>query len=134
MALVTGMAGSIVASGIHTPHTQKVVLVVDDEPLVRMNAVDMFEDMGFEVLEASDGLAALRVLESRPDVSLLLSDCRMPGMTGPELAGVAAERWPDLRIVLVSGYVNIKPNAWPLLPKPYDANALQKVVAETAAA
>jgi CheY-like chemotaxis protein len=124
------MAGPIVIA----QNNRKVVLVVDDEPLVRMNAVDMFEDMGFEVLEANDGLAALKVLEERSDVSLLFSDCRMPGMTGPELAKVAAERWPDLRIVLVSGYVNIKPSAWPLLPKPYDARALQAVVAETAAA
>ena len=128
------MAGSLVISGASTPSDRKVVLVVDDEPLVRMNAVDMFEDMGFEVLEAPDGLKALHVLEQRPDVSLLFSDCRMPGMTGPELAEVAAERWPQLRIVLVSGYINIKPTAWPLLPKPYDARALQKVVTENAAA
>lgn len=113
---------------------RKVVLVVDDEPLVRMNAVDMFEDMGFDVLEASDGLAALKILEGRADVSLLFSDCRMPGMTGPELAEVAAVRWPDLRIVLVSGYVNIKPVSWPLLPKPYDARSLHKVVSEAGSA
>ena len=101
-------------AGSHIRNDRKVVLVVDDEPLVRMNAVDMFEDMGFEVLEANDGLAALQVLEGRSDVSLLFSDCRMPGMTGPELAEVAAERWPHLRIVLVSGYINIKPTTWPL--------------------
>jgi CheY-like chemotaxis protein len=123
-----------VKSGVHTENDRRVVLVVDDEPLVRMNAVDMFEDMGFEVLEASDGLAALRLLEGRPDVSLLFSDCRMPGMTGPELAEVAADRWPHLRIVLVSGYINIRPSTWPLLPKPYDAQALQKVVGDVEAA
>jgi CheY-like chemotaxis protein len=127
------MAGSIVVAGIHTGNERKVVLVVDDEPLVRMNAVDMFEDMGFEVLEAHDGIAALKVLEARPDVSLLFSDCRMPGMTGPELAATAAARWPHLRIVLVSGYINIKPTTWPLLPKPYDARTLEQVVSKTAA-
>lgn len=106
---------------------RKVVLVVDDEPLVRMNAVDMFEDMGLEVLEAAGGAAALSILEARPDVSLLFTDCRMPGMTGPELAATASQRWPDLRIVLVSGYVNVKPTEWPLIPKPYDAKTLERI-------
>ncbi|WP_192845675.1 response regulator [Aureimonas sp. AU22] len=110
--------------------SQKVVLVVDDEPLVRLNAVDMFEEMGFEVLEASDGTSALRVLEQRPDVALLFSDCRMPGISGPELARMAAERYPHVRIVLVSGYVNVQKLDWPLLPKPYDANSLRKVAGD----
>lgn len=109
---------------------RKVVLVVDDEALVRMNAVDMFEDMGFEVLEAGGGAAALAILEDRDDVSLLFSDCRMPGMTGPELAAIASERWPELRIVLVSGYVNVKPTSWPLIPKPYDSKTLEKIAGE----
>ncbi len=108
----------------------KVVLVVDDEPLVRMNAVDLFQEMGFEALEASNGNEALAVLESRPDVSLLFSDCRMPGMTGPELAEVAATRWPQLRIVLVTGYVNIEPARWPLLWKPYDEREIERIVRE----
>ncbi|SFF30593.1 Response regulator receiver domain-containing protein [Aureimonas phyllosphaerae] len=112
--------------------SRKVVLVVDDEPLVRLNAVDMFEEMGFEVLEASDGASALRVLERRPDVALLFSDCRMPGMSGPELAQAVAERYPQVRIVLVSGYVNVQKLDWPLLPKPYDANSLRKVAGDIA--
>lgn len=110
---------------------RKVVLVVDDEPLVRMNAVDMFEDLGFEVLEAGNGSAALGVLESRPDIGLLFTDCRMPGMSGPELAAVAAERWPALRIVLVSGYVNVPSLKWPLVSKPYDAKIIETVAAVT---
>ncbi|KQT46264.1 hypothetical protein ASG43_11580 [Aureimonas sp. Leaf454] len=109
---------------------RKVILVVDDEALVRMNAVDMFEDMGFEVLEAGDGAEALAMLEARSDVSLLFSDCRMPIMTGPELAAIASQRWPDLRIVLVSGYVNVRPTEWPLIPKPYDTKALETVAAQ----
>jgi CheY-like chemotaxis protein len=107
--------------------SRKVVLVVDDEPLVRINAVDMFEDMGLEVLEAGSGAAALAILEARPDVSLLFTDCRMPGMTGPELAATASQRWPALRIVLVSGYVTVKPMEWPLIPKPYDAKTLERI-------
>ncbi len=108
--------------------------MVDDEPLVRLNAVDMFEEMGFEVLEASDGASALALLERRDDVSLLFSDCRMPGMSGPELATVVAERFPQVRIVLVSGYVNVQKLEWPLLPKPYDAQSLRKVAGDIAPA
>ena len=110
------------------PAGRKVVLVVDDEALVRMMAVDLFEDLGFEVLDAHGGEAALAVLEARPDVSLLFTDCRMPGMTGPELAAIAAARWPQLRIVLVTGYVNVEPKGWPLLGKPYQTADLERVV------
>ena len=105
-----------------------VVLVVDDEPLVRMNAVDMFEDLGLDVVEAASAEEALVVLERRADISLMFSDCRMPGMCGPELAEVAARRWPHLRIVLVSGYVNGTPKGWPLLNKPYRQADLARLV------
>jgi CheY-like chemotaxis protein len=106
------------------------ILVVDDEPLVRFNAVDIFEEMGFEVLEAADGVEALQLLESRPDIGLLFSDCRMPRMTGPELAAVASRRWPELRIVLVTGYVSADDvKDWPLLWKPYKAEDIKRIVA-----
>jgi CheY-like chemotaxis protein len=104
------------------------VLVVEDEALVRMNARDMFEDMGFEVLDAADGREALDVLESRSDIALVFSDCRMPRMTGPELAKTAARRWPSLRIVLVSAYHDTPVPDWPLISKPYDAGTLERVV------
>ena len=110
---------------------QKVVLVVDDESLVRMIAAEMFSDLGCEVLEAESGAEALAILEQRPDVSLLFTDCRMPGMTGPELAETAADRWPDLRIVLVSGYVASKPSRWPLVGKPFDSRAVSQLMAAT---
>jgi len=90
---------------------QKVVLVVDDKDVVRMLAVDLFEELGCEVLEARGGTEALAKLEARPDVSLMFTDCRMPGMSGPELAEAAAERWPSLRIVLVTGYDNMQVQA-----------------------
>lgn len=108
----------------------KTVLVVDDEPLVRMNAVEMFEELGFEVVQAGDGFEAIAVLEARPDVGLLFSDCRMPGMSGPELADNAARRWPHLRVVLVSGFVNTRPEPWTFLNKPYDLGAIERLVRE----
>ena len=107
---------------------RKVVLVVDDEAMVRMTAVDLFEEMGCEVIEAGGGAEALRLLEARPDVSLMFTDCRMPGMSGPELAEAAAKRWPRLRIVLVTGYYNMRSPGWPVVWKPYDARTIVRVV------
>jgi CheY-like chemotaxis protein len=107
---------------------RKVVLVVDDEALVRMLAVDMFEDLGCEVLEAGSGPEALDRLSERPDVSLMFTDCRMPGMSGPELAEEASRRWPGLRIVLVTGYHNMQSSAWPLVWKPFDARKIEQVI------
>ena len=111
----------------HEEH-RHVVLVVEDEALVRMNARDMFEDMGFEVIDAADGKEALDLLESRPDIDLVFSDCRMPRMSGPELAKAAARRWPSLRIVLASAYQDMPKPEWPLIAKPYDAGTVERVV------
>ncbi|HEX8569694.1 MAG TPA: response regulator [Caulobacteraceae bacterium] len=110
-----------------------VVLVVDDEPLVRMYAAELFEDLGYEVLEAEDGVDALARLEARDDVSLLFSDCRMPQMGGSDLAAVVSRRWPDIRIVLVSGYAHPNPTQWPLLDKPFTARDLDAVMADARA-
>ncbi len=106
----------------------KVVLVVDDEPLVRMMAVDLFEELGCEVVEAQGGLEALSILEARPDISLMFTDCRMPLMSGPELASIAAERWPHLKIVLVTGYHNMQVANWPMVWKPFDQRTIERVV------
>ena len=105
-----------------------VVLVVDDEALVRMYAAERFEDLGYEVVEAEHGLEAVEHLEKRNDISLVFSDCRMPRMGGPELAAVVSSRWPDVRIVLVSGYSHPNPTQWPLLDKPFTANDLSGLV------
>lgn len=107
-----------------------VVLVVDDEPMVRMLAVDMFEELGCEAIEAGSGEEALSRLAERPDVSLMFTDCRMPGMTGPELAEAASKLWPKLRIVLVTGYHNIQSSTWPMVWKPFDARSIEQVVAK----
>ena len=109
---------------------RKVVLVVDDEAMVRMVAVDLFEELGCEVLEAANGIEALARLEERPDVSFLFTDCRMPEMSGPELAQVAAARWPTLKIVLVTGYHNMQVPGFPMIWKPYDQRTIERVVAD----
>jgi len=80
------------------------VLVVEDEMLLRMRAVDIVEDAGFTPIEAVDADQALAILESRSDVDLLFTDIQMPGtMDGLKLAHAVHERWPSIKIILVSG-------------------------------
>jgi CheY-like chemotaxis protein len=84
-----------------------VVLVVEDEPLLRLNTVDMVEEAGFDALEAANSEQAMRLLESRSDVGIILSDIHMPpGMDGMALAALVRDRWPPIEIILVSGEVN----------------------------
>ena len=81
-----------------------VVLVVEDEMLLRMRAVDMVEDAGFTPVEAVDADEAVAILESRSDIALLFTDIQMPGsMDGLKLAHAVRERWPPIKIILVSG-------------------------------
>jgi CheY-like chemotaxis protein len=81
-----------------------VVLVVEDEMLLRMRAVDMVEDAGYTSVEAMSADEAVAILESRSDIALLFTDIQMPGsMDGLKLAHAVHERWPPIRIILVSG-------------------------------
>jgi CheY-like chemotaxis protein len=82
------------------------VLVVEDEMLLRMRAVDMVEDAGFAPLEAVDADEAVAILDARSDIALLFTDIQMPGkMDGLMLAHAVHERWPKIKIILVSGQV-----------------------------
>ena len=81
-----------------------VVLVVEDEMLLRLRAVDMVEDAGFTPVEAMGADEAVAILESRSDIALLFTDIQMPGgMDGLGLAHAVHERWPPIKIILVSG-------------------------------
>jgi CheY-like chemotaxis protein len=82
------------------------VLVVDDNPMARATAVHLFQDFGFEVLDAYNGATAMRLIEAHPEIGLLFVDVRMPGMSGLELATAAQTVRPQLRIVFTSGYVD----------------------------
>lgn len=79
--------------------------MVEDEALLRMMAVDVVEDAGFEAIEAADADAAIAILERRSDIGILFSDIRMPGsMDGLSLARAVKDRWPPVKIVLTSGH------------------------------
>lgn len=80
------------------------VLVVEDEPIVRMDLADFLSDSGFEVLEAGGADEAVDLLERRDEVRLIITDVDMPGsMDGLKLAQTVADRWPPIRIIVVSG-------------------------------
>src|SRR6202158_6067469 len=103
-----------------------VVLVVEDEMLLRMRAVDMVEDAGFTSVEAVDADEAVAILESRSDIALLFTDIQMPGtMDGLGLAHSVHERWPPIKIILVSGQLKLAnidiPDNSRFFGKPLDA-------------
>ena len=109
------------------------ILLVDDEELVRSGTAEMLSDLGYEVLQASSGAEALRMLRSGIEVDLLISDFLMPGMNGVALIEHARSLVDDLRVLLVTGYSNIAegPGAHlPRLSKPYRQADLSRRVAD----
>lgn len=81
-----------------------VILIVEDEMMLRMRAADMVEDAGYTPVEAVDADGAVAILESRSDIALMMTDIQMPGsMDGLGLAHAVHERWPLIKIIVVSG-------------------------------
>lgn len=114
------------------PVATPIVLVVEDEMVLRMRAVDIVEDAGFVPIEAVSADEAIQILESRDDISLLFTDIQMPGsMDGLKLAHAAHSRWPHIKIVLVSGQIAVtdadKPDDSRFFPKPLE---IERMVAE----
>ena len=103
-----------------------VVLVVEDELLLRMNAADMVAAAGFEVVEAENADEAIIILEARPDITVIFTDIQMPGsMDGLKLARAVRGRWPPIKIIATSGRVDVQtgdlPEGGRFLQKPYGA-------------
>ncbi|WP_233553342.1 response regulator [Teichococcus wenyumeiae] len=83
----------------------ETVLVVDDEPTVRMLVTEVLEELGYAALEAADGPAGLRLLQSDAPIDLLVSDVGLPGgMNGRQMANAAREVRPDLKVLFITGY------------------------------
>ncbi len=100
------------------------ILIVEDEPLIRMNAVEILEELDAEVLEAADADEAIRALNCHPGVCLLFTDINMPGsMDGIALAAHVHATHPDIGLIVTSGGQNLKnaqlPDSGTFLPKPY---------------
>jgi CheY-like chemotaxis protein len=118
-----GMSGF----GTGTSKAAPIVLVVEDEALVRAAAVAYLQECGFSVLEAPSGDEALILMREAPDISVVFSDVQMPG----SLDGVALARWvasecPWVRVLLTSGRsVPEQSAAWRFLAKPYTLGDLE---------
>lgn len=112
-----------------------VVLIVEDELLIRMNSMEMVEAAGFEVLEAENADDAIAVLEARNDIHLILTDVHMPGsMDGLKLAHFVRNRWPPVKIIATSGRAlpaeGDLPDGARFLQKPYTATEITAVLQE----
>ncbi|MDB5577353.1 MAG: response regulator receiver [Bradyrhizobium sp.] len=112
-----------------------VVLIVEDEFLLRMNAVDMIAAAGFEVVEAENADQAIEILEARFDITVVFTDIQMPGsMDGLKLARAVRGRWPPIKIVATSGHVDVAetdlPDGGRFLPKPYSPDQLTDLLQE----
>ena len=107
-----------------------VVLVVEDEPVVRMVAVDALEQAGYVTLEASNADEAIRLLETHSEIRLVFTDVQMPGsMDGIKLAAAVRRRWPPVRIIITSARPKpVMTDDAVFLPKPYDLSALARQV------
>jgi two-component system, response regulator PdtaR len=106
-----------------------VVLIVEDDPLLRMLAVEFIDEAGFGTLEACDADQAIAILESCSEITVLFTDINMPGsMDGLQLAHVVSNRWPVIEILIASGHVQLQladlPPNGRFLRKPYGAAAM----------
>ena len=120
-----------------TPSRQ-VVLIVEDEALVRMTALDMIEEAGFEILEATNADEAILLLEARRDITVVFTDIEMPGsMNGLRLAEAVRDRWPPVKIIATSGHYVVRdgdlPSGGLFLAKPYSLSQISSALREITA-
>ncbi len=106
------------------PKDPVIVLVVDDEPLLRLSITAELEDEGFVVFEAGSADEAIAVLEGHPETRLVFTDVNMLGsMHGLKFASFVRDRWPPIKIIVTSGYrqpeVGQLPHGSPFVTKPY---------------
>jgi len=114
----------------------RVVLVVEDEPLLLMMAAEIVEDAGFEAIIAHDADEAMLILGSRDDISVVFTDVRMPGsMDGIRFAAAVRDRWPPIKLIVVSGHITGEselPHGTHFYRKPYVAEQIATSLHELA--
>lgn len=109
------------------------ILVVEDEPLLLLDALDMVEDAGFTAYGASNADEAILLLERHDDIRILFTDVDMPGsMDGLKLAHAVRDGWPPISIIVASGHVRVTPQELPesgiFFAKPYTPSAVTKAL------
>ncbi len=115
--------------GQSKPIGDKTILIVEDEPLIRMDLVDFFEDSGWRVYEAENADDAIVLLEGHKEVRVVLTDVEMPGsMNGLRLAHYVRDRFPPTTLYVVSGRMKLTmddlPEQTTFLPKPFNPYVL----------
>ncbi|MCX7326036.1 MAG: response regulator [Hyphomicrobiales bacterium] len=112
-----------------------VILVVEDQSVIRMCAVELIMESGFAVLAAGNADEAISILEARSDVKLVFTDVDMPGtMDGIRLAHSIRDRWPSIALLVTSGKTILAESQFPagvrLFPKPYaDQSIIDAIIA-----
>jgi CheY-like chemotaxis protein len=106
------------------PRIGPVILIVEDEFLLRMDSAELIENAGFEVIQASNADEAIDILKARPGIHVVFTDIQMPGsMDGLKLARFVRNRWPPIKIVATSGLLRAEDDDLPagsvFLRKPY---------------
>ncbi len=114
------------------------MLVVEDEPLLRMLAMDVAEEAGFCVIAAANADDAVLILESRTDIRVVFTDIDMPGsLDGMKLAASIRDRWPPIHIILTSGHAKPLPAELPegsvFFAKPYRQDRVMEAMRRMAA-
>jgi CheY-like chemotaxis protein len=110
-----------------------VVLVVEDEAVVRLDAIETLREAGFHVIEAANADEAISILETHPDIRVVVTDIQMPGsMDGLKLAATIRDRWPPIALIVTSGRVSVQQRDLPergrFLPKPYSGPRLVEAI------
>ena len=123
-----------------TPPTQRpIILIVEDEFLIRMHAAELIKQEGYEVVEAGNADEAIAILECRSDIHVVFTDIRMPGsMDGLKLARAVRNSWPPVKIIATSGHHVFRDGDLPedsvFLRKPYNAAIIAQTLREVTAA
>jgi len=103
-------------------------MIVDDDPEVRIIVAEFLQDFGYQVIQAGGGAEALELLARTPDLRMMITDIRMPDMSGIELADLATLDRPGLRIILISGYFVSRQVERRFLRKPFRMRDLEAAV------
>jgi CheY-like chemotaxis protein len=135
MPLATAQAASATSAEAAQGGSRKAltVLAVDDDTLVLFNTIAMLEDLGHTAIEARSGREALAILQQRK-VDLVITDQAMPQMTGVQLIQDIRAQWPDMPVILATGYAELPGGVGeglPRLSKPFDEAALAAIIARS---